>query len=121
MDFLNVGGLELLFLLALTVVLVGPQKAVELTNQIARFVAGVRRTVNSVKADFQEELDQETEGLRQVEREVRSTVQAETQTFRDARQALREAERVAEESLEPPAGKDRPAQPTTAPEEDRKD
>ena len=121
MDFLNVGGLEFVFLLALAVVLVGPRRAVELTNQIARFVAGARRAINAVKAEVQDEIDRDTQGLRQAEREVRSTVQAETQTFRDARQALREAKETAEESLEPLQGEDRPARPAGAPGEDRRD
>ncbi len=120
MDFLNVGGLELVFLLALAVVLVGPQKAIELTNQIARFVAGARRTINSVKAEIQAEVDQGTEGLRQVERDVRSTVQEETETFRDARRALRDAEALAKGSLQPLEGTDGSVEPT-APEEERRE
>jgi Sec-independent protein translocase protein TatA len=99
MDFFNIGGLELVFLLALTVMLVGPQKAVELTNQIARFVASMRRTVNSVKDDLQSQLDEETADLKQIEQDVRSVVGAETQVFRDARNVLREAEDEADNSL----------------------
>ena len=100
MDFFNIGGLELIFLLALTVMLVGPQKAIELTNQIAKFVASARRTINSVKDDLQSQLDEETADLKQIERDVRSAVGKETQVFRDARNVLREAENEAENSFE---------------------
>ena len=99
MDFLNIGGLELVFLLALTVMLVGPQKAIELANQIAKFVASMRRTINSVKDDLQSQLEEETADLKQIEQDVRSAVGKETQVFRDARNVLREAEDEAENSL----------------------
>ncbi|MDP7619853.1 MAG: hypothetical protein QF652_06395 [Dehalococcoidia bacterium] len=100
MDFLNIGGLELVFLLALTIMLVGPQKAVEFANQIAKFVASMRRTINSVKDDLQSQLEEEAPDLKQIERDVQSAVGKETQVFRDARNLLREGEDEAENSLE---------------------
>ena len=99
MDFLNVGGLELVFLLALTVVLVGPQKAIELTAQIGKFVAGARRAVNSIKDDLQAQLEDETAGLKEIERGVQATVVRETEVFRAAQETLRDVADIAEGSI----------------------
>jgi Sec-independent protein translocase protein TatA len=108
MDFLNVGGLELLFLLALAVVLVGPQKAVELANQVGSFVASMRRTLNSVKDDLQAQVNTETVGLKQIDRDLRETVDQETRVFREAQEMLREATEVTEDISDNSSGRDVP-------------
>ena len=112
MDFLNVGGLELLSLLALAVVLVGPQKAIELTTQIGKFVASMRRTLNSMKDDLQTQLDDETAGLKQIERDVREIVDQETQVFREAKDFLRDIGDGSPDNAAQPDTSGRPSAPT---------
>jgi len=71
MDFLNVGGLELLFLAGLAIIIVGPSRAAEIAGEIGRLIARARRTINSMTEDLQEQAREETEPLRSARESVR--------------------------------------------------
>ena len=64
MDFLNVGGLELLFLAGLAIIIVGPARAAEIAGEIGRIIARARRTINSMTEDLRTQAREETEPLR---------------------------------------------------------
>lgn len=76
MELFNIGPLELLFLLALAILVVGPQRAVELAGQLGRLLAGVRRNVNLVRSELRQRLEEEAQPLREVEAALREPDQA---------------------------------------------
>ena len=71
MDFLNVGGFELLFLAGLAIIIVGPSRAAEIAGEIGRLIARARRTINSMTEDLQTQAREETEPLRSARESVR--------------------------------------------------
>ncbi len=71
MDFLNVGGFELLFLAGLAIIIVGPSRAAEIAGEIGRLVARARRTINSMTEDLQTQAREETEPLRSARESIR--------------------------------------------------
>lgn len=71
MDFLNVGGLELLFLAGLAIIIVGPSRAAEMAGEIGRLIARARRTINSMTDDLQTQAREETEPLRSARESIR--------------------------------------------------
>lgn len=57
MDFLNVGSGELILLLLLAILVVGPKRAAELLQQTRQFVVRLRREWYAVQRDFMAEVD----------------------------------------------------------------
>lgn len=51
MDFLNIGSGELVFLILVAILVVGPKQALELTQQVGRFIARLRREWDAVQRD----------------------------------------------------------------------
>ena len=109
MEFFGVGPLELLVILVITLIVVGPQKLPEMAAQLARFLRAFRRYSQQITRDFNEALHdieqdyQEAkgewkkvgEGLEDSTREVRSEFEA---AGRDARNGLETEEHTPDES-----------------------
>ncbi|HIQ02607.1 MAG TPA: hypothetical protein EYH30_10915 [Anaerolineales bacterium] len=95
MDFFNVGTSELVFLLLLAILLVGPKRAVELVQQVRRLAARLQREWAAVQRDvltevqllkqetlaaagpaLQEDLQRIAEETKALEREVVATGEA---------------------------------------------
>ena len=114
MDFLGIGLPELLIILVLILIVVGPNRLPEMAAQLARFIRDVRRFAASVTRDFNEtiqELEHEYEdvkgewkeigqGLDENARAVGDELQAADQA---AKQALKEAQTAADEPSAPTA------------------
>ena len=99
MDFLNVGGLELLFLAGIAIIIVGPSRAAEIAGEIGRLVARARRTINSMTEDLQTQAREETEPLR------------------SARESIRDVESKLRRPLDLPDGRSNTGQAESPPEE----
>lgn len=56
MEFLNIGSAELLFLLLIAILVVGPRRAAELASQGGRLMARLRREWTSVRRDLMVEV-----------------------------------------------------------------
>lgn len=56
MDFFNIGTGELVFLVLLAILLVGPKRAVELVQQTGRFAARLQKEWRSVQRDVMAEV-----------------------------------------------------------------
>jgi sec-independent protein translocase protein TatB len=54
MDFFGIGPLELLVILAITLMVVGPKRLPEMAAELARFVRMVQKYANSVRQEFSE-------------------------------------------------------------------
>lgn len=97
MDFLNVGSGELVFLVLLAILLVGPKKAVEWVQQASRFAARVRQEWLAVQRDVMREvqaIQQETANtLRPTLQEVARDGQTVRQEGAEALQSLQEVAR----------------------------
>ncbi len=123
MEFLGIGPLELLVILVLILIVVGPGKLPEMAAQLARFIRTFRRYAADVTQDFNatmKELEEEYDemqgewkevgqGLDEGVRAISSEVEAAN---REARKALEEADRETRKALEaakPPA--DEPSEP----------
>lgn len=119
MDFLNIGSGEFVFLILLTILLVGPRRAVEWIQQASRFAARLQQEWRAVQRDV----------IREVEALKRETVEAiqpavgigrEGQTLQQEvagpRSVLREIAqevRAAQEGLK--SGASTPQSPPSAP------
>ncbi len=57
MDFFNIGTGELVFLVLLAILLVGPKRAVELMQQVGRLAARLRREWMAVQRDVLAEVE----------------------------------------------------------------
>ncbi len=91
MDFFNIGTGELVFLLLIAILVVGPKRAVELAQQSSRFLSRIQKEWRSVQQDVMAEvrtLQQETlnavdpnlrdiaEGVRTLEAELTATTES---------------------------------------------
>jgi sec-independent protein translocase protein TatB len=111
MDFFGVGPVELLLILLVTLIVVGPRRLPEMAAQLARFLRAFRRYTANVTREFNEtlhELEQEYDemrgewkdvgqGLDESARAVSTELEA---ADREARQALEEA-KAADDASEP--------------------
>ncbi len=126
MDFFGIGPLELLLILLVTLIVVGPRRLPEMAAQFARYVRMLRRYANSVTSEFNEtmkELEREYDdmkgewkevgqGLAESTRAVGEELEETTRTVdeelkaadQDARRALEESGRAADSDLESPDG-----------------
>ena len=88
MDILNVSGLELFFLLALAIMLLGPQKAIDFARQAAKVMASFRRTMNLLKDDLRTEFAEEERAVRDAQRDLQDSINANATTIREAQVIL---------------------------------
>lgn len=84
MDLFNIGPIELIFLLVLAVIILGPQRAAEVAGQIGRMLASFRRNVNAVRAELSQSLEEETKALR----EVQNSLQKQGEQLQDSLRKL---------------------------------
>lgn len=70
MDVLGIGFGELLLILLVALLIVGPEKL----PKIARTIGRVSRQINQVSADFTKELKRETEEVEALGRDVKQSV-----------------------------------------------
>ncbi len=98
MDFLNVGSGELVFLILLAILLVGPKRAVEWVQQASRFAARIRQEWLAIQRDVMREvqaIQQETAAaLQPTLQELSRDSQAVQQ---EGAEALRSLQEVAQE------------------------
>lgn len=117
MEFLGVGLPELLVILVLTLIVVGPQRLPEMAAQMARAMREFRRYTSSLSQEVTEALEDIEKEYSAVQDEWKEVGEAVSQDMKameaevsgaadDARSALREAEG--------PAGGEKPAPATTS-------
>lgn len=113
MEFLGIGPAELLVILVLTLLVVGPKRLPEMAAQLARFMRAFRRYSANVTREFNEtmhELEQEYDDMRGEWKEVgqgldetaRSVSQDVDAASRETRQALADAKAEPPEPISSP-------------------
>ena len=109
MDFLGIGLPELLVILLLTLLVVGPQRLPEMAAQLARFIRAFRRYSSRVTREFNEtisELEHEYEDMHGEWKQVGQGLEESARTVSDE---LSAADRDARKALEAPATADEPS------------
>jgi len=123
MDFLGIGLPELIIILIVAVIVVGPKRLPEVAVQIARVIRQLRGYATDVTAQMRSELDELTREYEQVRKELREFRQAATKDLdsvsREVDRAVRDVPAVIESSAEPEP-KRRPSPPgkETTPEKE---
>ena len=82
----NIGGGEILVILLVALIVLGPTKLPIALRQVGRFVGEMRR----IGAGFQQELREATEPLREPIRDAKATLQAADKQLRAATKPLKE-------------------------------
>lgn len=107
MDFLGIGPLELLVILVVILIVVGPTRLPEMAAQLARTLRVLRRMTANLTREFNEtlrELEQEYEGVKGEWKEIgqgldegaRAVQEELTAADEEVRQVVTEAEAAAE-------------------------
>jgi Tat protein translocase TatB subunit len=114
MDFLGIGLPELIIILIVAVIVVGPKRLPEVAVQIARAIRQLRGYATDVTAQMRSELDELTREYEQVRKELREFRQDATKDLdsvsREVDRTVREAPAIIESSAEPEPKK-RPSPP----------
>ena len=82
----NVGGGEILVILLVALIVLGPTKLPTAIRQVGRFIGEVRR----IGTGFQQELREATEPLREPLKETKATLQAADKELREVAKPLKE-------------------------------
>jgi sec-independent protein translocase protein TatB len=123
MDFLGIGLPELIIILIVAVIVVGPKRLPEVAVQIARAIRQLRGYATDVTAQMRSELDELTRDYEQVRKELREFRQVATKDLdsvsREVDRTVRDVSAVIESSAEPEPKK-RPSPPgkETTPEKE---
>lgn len=114
MDFLGIGLPELIIILLVAVIVVGPKRLPQVAVQIARVIRQLRGYATDVTSQMRTELDELTREYEQVRNEFREFRQAVGKDLdsvsREVDRTVRDVPAVIESSAEPEPGK-RPSSP----------
>jgi sec-independent protein translocase protein TatB len=119
MNFFGVGAPELVLILIIAVIVVGPQRIPEVASQLAKAIRYLRGYATDATSQMRTEMDQlmkEYDEVRKELREFREVVGKDVSTMtdqvasvaKDMDQAAQEAQPMIEPSAEPPPAKRRP-------------
>lgn len=105
MDFLNVGSGELVLLLLLAILLVGPKRAVEWVQQASRFAARIRQEWLAVQRDVIREVQAIQQGtadalrptLQEIAQDTLAVQQEGAETVKSLQEVAREIRAFQEE------------------------
>jgi Tat protein translocase TatB subunit len=105
MDFLGIGLPELIIILIVAVIVVGPKRLPEVAVQIARAIRQMRGYATDVTAQMRSELDELTREYEQVRKELREFRQAAAKDLdsvsHEVDRTVRDVPAVIESSAEP--------------------
>ena len=112
MDFLGVGLPELLVILTLILIVVGPARLPEMAARLARLVRAARQYSARISREFNEtlqELEKEYDEVKDDWKEIGQGLEESTRSVNEDLQAVDHEARQALE--EPPTGADEPSKP----------
>jgi sec-independent protein translocase protein TatB len=111
MNFYGVGLPEIILILVLTLIVVGPQRLPELAAQLARLVRQTRRYAGQVTSQLKYELGdvtQDYEALRRELQQLRQELTKQAKPLQDELDAAKADLKAAKESVEKATGKEKP-------------
>ncbi len=106
MEFLGIGLPELLVILVLMLIVVGPSRLPEMAAQLARFVRAARRYGNQVTKDFNEALSEIEEEYDEMKGEWKEVSQGLDQSVKDVGKELKAADADVRKALDDAVPKD---------------
>jgi sec-independent protein translocase protein TatB len=111
MNFYGVGLPEIILILVLTLIVVGPQRLPELAAQLARLVRQTRRYAGQITSQLKYEMGdvtQDYEALRQELQQLRQELTQQAKPLQDELDAAKADLKAAKESVEKTTGKEKP-------------
>jgi sec-independent protein translocase protein TatB len=111
MDFYGVGLPEIILILVLTLIVVGPERLPELAAQLARLVRQTRRYAGQVSSQIKYELgdvSQDYEALRRELQQLRQELTQQAKPLQEELDAAKADLKAARESAEKATGKGKP-------------
>jgi sec-independent protein translocase protein TatB len=118
MNFYGVGLPEIILIMVLALIVVGPQRLPELAGQLARLVRQARRYAGQVTSQLKYELGdvtQDYEALRQELHQLRQELSQQAKPLQEELDAARADLKAARESVEKSVGKEEQPQETAKP------
>ncbi len=114
MDFLGVGLPELLVILVLTLIVVGPRRLPEMAAQLARLIRTFRRYTAGVTREFNETMGELEKEYDEIKGEWKEVGQGLDEGVKEVTRELEAADKDVREALnEASAAADEPSTPTT--------
>ena len=111
MNFYGIGLPEIILILVLTLIVVGPQRLPDLAAQLARLVRQARRYAGEVTSQLKYEMGdvtQDYEALRRELQELRQELTQQAKPLRDELDAAKAELKATRESVEKATGKEKP-------------
>lgn len=118
MNFYGVGLPEIILIMVLALIVVGPQRLPELAGQLARLVRQARRYAGQVTSQLKYELGdvtQDYEALRQELHQLRQELSQQAKPLQEELDAARADLKAARESVEKSVAKEEQPQETAKP------
>jgi len=115
MEFLGIGLPELLVILLIALLVVGPQRLPQAAAQIARAVRQIRRYTTEVTEQLREELDKLEAEYEAVQAEMRQTREELRRAREEVDKLTKAAVGIAEEEPQPDEGRAPPEGPNPQP------
>jgi len=118
MNFYGVGMPEIILILVLALIVVGPQRLPELAAQLARLVRQARRYAGQITSQLKYELgdvSEDYEALRRELQQLRQELTQQAKPLQDELDAARADLKAARESVEKATGKEKQPQETAKP------
>ena len=115
MEFLGVGPAELVVILVVALVFVGPERLPKLAADIARTIREIRKYTSSLAAEFNEvvkDFEKDTEGERTVWKEIGEGLAGATKSMTEAVQGARADAQGTRASTDAPAAVPESVAPT---------
>ncbi len=100
MEFLGIGLPELLVILVLILIVVGPSRLPEMAAQLARFIRAARRYGNQVTKDFNEALSELEEEYDEMKGEWKEVSQGLDKSVKDVGRELKAADADVRKALD---------------------
>ena len=114
MEFLGIGLPELLVILLLILIVVGPNRLPEMAAQLARFLRAARRYSSQVTKDFNETVAELEEEYDEMKGEWKEVGQGLDESVKEVSKELNAADKDVREALDDASSAaDGPSEPTT--------
>ncbi len=114
MEILGVGPAELLVVLVITLIVVGPRRLPEMAAQLARFLRAFRRYSANVTREFNEALHELEQEYDEVRGEWKEIGQGLDESARAVSKELEGADSLARQALEEATAPNEPSKPISS-------
>lgn len=111
--FSNIGGLEVLFVMIVALIVLGPTKLPEAARQVGRFVNEIRRISSGFQKEFREAVQ---DPITEAEARARGSIESAKMAVNEPFQSVKQTFDAPVEAAKPPAKADDAATAQEAPD-----